>query len=311
MTKNVSNIAHSVRDRLRAISRERNEDFELTLRRFAYERFLYRLQHSPHRDSFILKGGYLIALWMKEYYRATKDVDLLAYIPNTIEDVRRIFSELCDISVEPDGLFFDKDTIEVSVIQEDSEYDGIRINLNAMLDRTRIPLQFDLGFGDVVTPDAKLIEYPSLLDFPAPKVRIYSPQSFIAEKIEAMVSLGFGNSRMKDFYDVYAMSKIFDFDGVEMKAAIEATFKHRGTEVPDKLPVALTDDFANDEQKKIQWRNFIKKFTLIHAPNEFADLIAELRKFIVPILRSIIESAPFDYIWDKASFSWRKQGVRR
>jgi hypothetical protein len=244
-------------------------------------------------------------LWMNEYYRATKDVDLLAFIPNRIENVRAIFGEICNVPVEPDGLIFNAGNIDVFVIQEDSEYDGIRVTFLATLEKTRIPLQFDLGFGDVVTPEAASIEYPSMLDFPSPRVRVYSPQSVTAEKIEAMVSLGAGNSRMKDFYDLYAMSRLFEFKGSELEAAIEATFKQRGTEIPGDIPVALTDEFAQDNEKAIQWRSFIKKFRLVHAPNNFSEVIVELRKFIMPIFISIRKGVSLSTKWDNITFTWK------
>jgi hypothetical protein len=187
MTKRVTNVAASVGQKLRNIARERNEDFALVLTKFALERLLFRLSQSKHRDIFVLKGALLFELWTQERYRTTRDADLLARGDNTPERFVSVFRDVCSIVVVDDSLRFDAQTIKGERITEDADYHGIRVTFVGYLENARIPIQIDIGFGDVVTPPPKEAVFPTLLDFPAPKLLAYPRESVIAEKFEAMV----------------------------------------------------------------------------------------------------------------------------
>ncbi len=198
--------------------------------------------------------------------------------------------------VEPDGLTFDPGSIQVTAIREDQEYQGQRVQLTARLERARINLQIDIGFGDVVTA-APEVEYPTLLDFPAPRLRAYTKEAVIAEKLQAMVSLGLLNSRMKDFYDLWMISRAFDFDGATLAQAIQSTFERRRTEVPAGTPPALTPEFARDPTKVTQWKAFLRRNRLDVSGVEFGQIIEELAGFLVPLLSVIANRAEFNRTW--------------
>ena len=259
MTNSPRDIGASVRARLLFLARDRGDDFQLVLTRFANERLLYRLSRSPHRSSFVLKGATLFTLWSGKGHRATRDVDLLGFGDPSEERIRAVFFEVLTADVEEDGIRFDLSSVSVGPIREQQEYDGVRVLLDAYVTTAKVRLQVDVGFGDAVTPNPVVSEFPVLLDFPAPQLRVYPRETVIAEKLEATVNLGLANSRMKDFYDLVFLSRSFAFDGVLLVAAIGATFERRGTPIPRETPVALTPEFSEAPSKNTQWTAFLRK----------------------------------------------------
>ena len=217
-------MAASVRGRLLKLSRERREEFHGLLTRYALERLLYRLGLSGHREQFVLKGAMLFPLWKSEPHRPTRDLDLLGKGNPTIAHLEQVFGEVCRVSAGEDGIQFLPDTVVGVQIREDQVYEGVRIRLVARLAGATIPLQIDIGFGDVVTPAPTEVEYPTILDFPPPRLQAYPRETVIAEKLQAMVTLGIANSRMKDFYDVWVLAQSFAFEGDLLCRAIQATF---------------------------------------------------------------------------------------
>lgn len=257
-----ANLAASVRQRLLNLSVTRREDPNLTLTRYALERLLYRLAQSEYVGQFILKGAMLFALWTKSEHRPTRDLDLLGFGEASGESLTAVFHELCGVEVEPDGLEFDPDSIRVTEIREGQSYQGQRVKLNARLGNANIPVQVDIGFGDVVTPAAQPIDYPTLLDLPAPRIRAYPPETVVAEKLQALVDLGMQNSRMKDFYDLWSIARQFSFEGQTLVAAVRAAFERRATTLPKTVPTGLSEEFSTDEQKNTQWRAFLERTQL-------------------------------------------------
>jgi hypothetical protein len=195
-----------VRQRLLNQSRAQNRPFQELLQYFAMERFLYRLAKSPHADRFILKGALLLTAWRAPVSRPTMDIDLAGRTDNRPDHIKAVVSAVCAVIVDPDGIEFNRDSIEVSRIKEDADYEGIRVQFRATLARARVPMQLDIGFGDVVTPGPTEVAYPTMLDFPAPVLRAYPKETVIAEKLEALTALGLLNSRMKDYYDLALLS---------------------------------------------------------------------------------------------------------
>ena len=256
-TREPKNLAASVRQKLFGLARARNEDFGLMLVKYGLERILYRLSRSKHRDAFVLKGALLFELWTHRSYRATRDADFLARGDNTPERFVTIFKELCVIDVDPDGLTFDAGSVKAERITEDADYEGVRVTFTAYLERARIPIQIDIGFGDVITPAPIETTYPTLLPGPNPHLLTYPKETVVSEKFEVMVKLGIANSRMKDFYDLETLSRTLDFDGKTLREAIGKTFERRGTELPSSgTPVAFTSEFYDDANKKKQWAAF-------------------------------------------------------
>lgn len=254
-----ANISASVRARLLNLAKAQGEEFQNTLTRFGIERILYRLSQSEHNDTFVLKGASLFAFWTGKIHRPTQDIDLLGRGSTDPERLRAIFESVCEQPVADDGLRFLTDTIQVTNVREDEQYDGNRITLMAMLGNSRIPIQIDIGFGDTIIPPPVKVEYPTLLDMPSPHLFVYPRETVIAEKFEAMADLGIGNSRMKDFYDIWYLAKQFDFDSASLARAIDSTFERRRTHLPTSPPLALTSEFATDSAKQTQWNAFIKK----------------------------------------------------
>jgi predicted nucleotidyltransferase component of viral defense system len=281
-----SNIAASVRRRLLNIIRETGDDANLVWTRYAAERLLYRLSVSEYAGDFILKGAMLFIAWTGQSYRPTVDMDFLSRGIASSERLTGVFRNVCAAEVEPDGLEFDADSVKVSPIREEQEYQGQRVTLMAFLGKARIPLQVDVGFGDVVTPKARMIVYPTLLDFPAPRIQACPRETVVAEKLQAMVVLGIANSRMKDFYDLYVLARDFAFDGTTLTRAIKATFKRRKTEISHGTPLSLTEEFGLDGTKSIQWRAFVRKSGFQQYMPELPDILLQLREFLLPPLKA-------------------------
>jgi predicted nucleotidyltransferase component of viral defense system len=259
MKRKARNIAASVRARLAQRARDRGDDFQLVLTRYANERLLYRLATSAHAERFILKGAALFTLWIGHPHRATRDLDLLGFGDDDAAHLRDVFVDVLGRAMPDDGVAFDVDVLDVGPIRDDQEYGGVRVATIARISGAQVRVQVDIGFGDVVTPAAELVDFPALLDFPPPRLRAYPRESVIAEKLDAMVQLGMANSRMKDFFDVALLAEGFSFDGALLVRAIRATFERRRTALPRGLPVALTSVFANDATKRTQWAAFVRK----------------------------------------------------
>lgn len=295
--KNPENIAASVRQRLLNLSKDRKEDFNLILTRYAVERFLYRISQSDHADKFVLKGAMLTAILIGEVHRPTRDLDLLGFGDPEAEAIKDVIREICQAEVEKDGLEYDAENVEIDEIRGNQDYPGQRVKINVKLGSAKITIQVDIGFGDAVTPKAETISYPVLLDFPAPRIRAYNKETQIAEKLQAMVFLGMANSRMKDFYDIFILSKTFSFKGDALVKAIKATFDRRGTEIPEDIPLALTDEFANDSDKNTQWKAFIRRNGLDDFGLDFSQWIEALRNFLLEPLNVAANEEKFQQSW--------------
>jgi len=280
------NLAASVKARLLTLAQRRDESFNLLMVRFGIERLLYRLCQSRHADRFLLKGAMLFALWDEKAPRPTQDVDFLAFGPTGLEDIAAVFREIVDTPVLADGLVFQADSIRVEHIREADAYGGVRVRLLALLGKGEVPLQVDLGSGDVVTPAPEKSVFPALLDFPAPHIRSYPIYTVVAEKFEAMVKLGVTNTRMKDFFDVWFLSRRFDFDGATLHQAIHATFARRLTALGEQLPFPLTDGFAKEGAKQTQWAAFLRRNGLAGAPLDFPEVVGLIRQFVGPAIRT-------------------------
>ena len=293
----LKNVGASVRARLTHAARERKENVQLALTRFAIERLLYRLSLSPHRDQFVLKGAMLFSLWTPTPYRATGDLDLLGYGDASPERIAANFREVCGIDVEDDGVVFKPETLQAEPARAEDEYSGVRITMTAEIAGARLPIQIDIGFGDAVTPAVLEINYPSLLDMPAPRLRAYPPETVVAEKFQALVALGMLNSRMKDFFDLWAISETFAFDGPVLADAIAATFDRRHTTIPVETPVALTPAFAEDAAKRAQWQGFLRRTALSIAPGSFVEMQTKVSAFVLPPVQSLVVDKPLECKW--------------
>lgn len=295
----VKNLAASVKARLANVAREQREDFQELLSRFGRERLLYRLSVSEYQERFILKGALLFAYWMGAPHRPTRDLDLLGYGEPDIAVLETVFRDLCGAEVQPDGLVFQPDSVKGERIKDEEKYEGVRLHMTALIEKTRVPLQIDVGFGDRVVPKPEEIDFPTLLDFPAPHLKSYTRASMVAEKFEAMVKLGMLNTRMKDFFDVWTVSQQFAFDGPTLSRAIEMTFETRGTAVPNKRPLALSPEFYEDREKNAQWKAFLNKAKLNAEGKSLAEIAEALRMFLVPVSEAVARDELLKRNWER------------
>lgn len=295
--RDVTNLPTSVHDRLLKISRERGDEFQDLLINYALERWLYRMTQSTHRDRFVLKGAMLFAIWSDEPHRSTGDLDLLGYGTNTIAEMEEIFRDICLIKCEADGLEMPTASVRGDVIREDRRYEGVRIHLLAMLGRARIPLQIDIGFGDAVVPPPTEMTYPTLLDLPAPRLRAYQRETVVAEKFHAMVERGIGNSRMKDYFDLWILTESFEFDGAILMDAIRATFERQRTALPNAVPVGLTRSFGEHPEKLAQWRAFVRRGKLRAGSVNLPEVVTRVHDFLMPLIQALGSGNSFAGQW--------------
>ncbi|MCL2001322.1 MAG: nucleotidyl transferase AbiEii/AbiGii toxin family protein [Planctomycetes bacterium] len=307
MTPTPDGLTASVRRRLLDLATRTGDDPNVIWSRYAVERLLYRLSVSEFAGEFALKGAVLFAVWSDQPHRPTMDLDLLAFGPDSEERIALIFQAVCDLPVEPDGLRFDTDSLRIQPIRETAEYQGRRVTLTAWLGKARIPVRVDMGFGDVVTPATEMVDFPTLLDLPAPRVRACPRQTVVAEKLHALVTLGMANSRMKDFYDLYVLSDHFTFEGTVLVGAVQATFQRRKTSLPADTPVALTEELFRDAAKQAQWAAFTRRLGEKGPPVAFIDVWSRLRLFLLPVLESAAERGPALCHWP-AGGPWQMGG---
>ena len=278
----ITNMAASVLARLKNLAQTRRQDYQHLLLRYATERFLYRLSISPHADSFVLKGGNLFVIWQNgNNSRPTLDSDFLCFGDTSHDYLREVFADISKLD-NADGVLYDAEGITVEAIREDARYGGTRVCFNAFIGKVRIPMQFDIGVGDAVTPPPELADFPVLLNGDVPRLKVYPMATAIAEKIEAMVVRGGSNSRMKDFYDIWKLTNLFEHSSALLRTAITNTFKRRGTVFPESVPYALTPDFARRPEKPVQWRAFCRKNRLADAPLDFEEVVMRLAAFLIP-----------------------------
>ena len=292
-----SNVPASVRQRLLNFAEENGHDFQDVLRRYGAERFLYRLSQSEFSQQLILKGAALFLVWTGAYYRPTRDIDLLKLGPPDIKQIEGMMRSICRIQCGEDGVIFPENSVRVWQIKEDDEYGGIRATFEGKLGRIRIPMQVDIGTGDAVTPPCKVEEYPAILGANPLRVVAYPRETVVAEKFEAMVELAMKNSRMKDFYDLWALASDFEFDGIVLCKATKATFLRRKTPLPETEPTALTPDFFKDQLKTAQWKAFLGKGEFKKQERDFGKVVRLIADFVMPPVRALVKHSDFDRKW--------------
>ncbi|MDL2321395.1 nucleotidyl transferase AbiEii/AbiGii toxin family protein [Desulfosarcina sp. OttesenSCG-928-B08] len=289
------NTAASVRARLFTHARKTKQDFSLVLTRYAIERLLYRISISQHADQFLLKGALLLGLWFDIPHRPTRDADFLGFGSAELPHIKSVFKEICMIETH-DGVTFQPDTVQVDKIRKEANDAGVRVKLIGVIDSARCQIQIDIGFGDAVTPGPEDVEYPVMLsEFAAPKLRVYPRYTVVAEKLEALASLGIANSRMKDYFDLWILARHSRFDGDILRQAVQATFDQRKTVLTGEAPFGLTDVFAQDAQKQAQWQAFLRKNRLETLC--LAQTLASLRDFLLPVIAAASADTEYPYDW--------------
>ncbi len=282
MKNQIKNLEASIRARLNKIARDSSRDFDAVLLQYFQERFLYRLSISAYKLNFILKGALLFIAYEIPRSRPTKDIDFLGInTSSTHADILRVVKEVVVLSGE-DGIRFDPESITSEVIKKDTDYQGIRINIKAYLGRANRRIHFDIGFGDKIIPNPVELDFPVLLpDMPYPRLIAYTPESAIAEKLEAIVKLGLATSRMKDFYDIYHLASHRNFDASILREAIETTFNNRKTSLSKRFEI-YKDNFINEKNKQLQWNAFLHRHGL-KSDLSFPECVRFIEKFIEPL----------------------------
>jgi hypothetical protein len=299
-----TNVAASIKQRLLNRARERNEDFNLLLTKYGLERVLYRIGQSQYKDSFVLKGALLFELWTEQRYRPTRDADFLSTGDSSPERYQQIFEEICDMKVEDDGVRFNQETVKVEKIKEDQDYEGLRVTFTGFMEAARLPVQIDIGFGDVVTPGPIETDFPTLLQNSAPRLLSYPRETVIAEKFEAMVKLGIANTRMKDFHDLKTLSELFRFESAPLTSAIQHTFERRKTALPvAEPPTALTEEFFADTAKMAQWNAFVAKNRFYIQPSSLESVTSSIREFVMPLMQPEVLNGEGRLHWEPSK-SW-------
>lgn len=296
MTNAADGLPASIHARLLNHARKTVQDYNRVLERYALERFLYRLSKSDHAERFVLKGAMMMRVWLGEAIRPTRDADLLGFGEMDDAWLLAAFREICNTTVDADGMTYLAKTLAIDDIRENDAYGGRRITLRSHLGNSALRIQIDVGIGDAVTPEPERLAYPSLLDMPPARLRVYRQETAIAEKLHILVSFGMANSRMKDFFDIAALAKNETFDGTLLSDAVRATFERRKTELPAEAPVALTDTFGKDPAKQRQWTAFVNRNGLT-AADSLEQTVAIIRDFTEPVLKELAKQKDFMKRW--------------
>ncbi len=284
MTKR--NVAESVKQRLLNQRKATGRPYDELLRYFGMERFLYRLGQTRHVNDFVLKGAMMLRVLDAGMARPTADLDLMGKQLWSADQIAAMVEDCFAVPVE-DGLTFDRNSLRTDQIRLHHNYQGIRCQFESLLIRTRIAIQIDVGFNDAVVPAPVRVDYPTLLDFPPPSIWVYSAETVVAEKFEAMVMLAEANSRMKDFYDIWLLSTQRQFDAQTLSEALKATFERRGTALPTSPPHALSPAFHDLPIKQTQWRAFLRKILRQDIALSLGDVTREIGSFLMPLVEGL------------------------
>jgi len=302
--REIKNPGASVRARLTNIARETKRDFDAILLQYFQERFLYRLSISPYRSAFVLKGALLFLVYEMPFFRPTKDVDFLVRsrskdmgtIKGIIQDIVRMDTE--------DGVRFFPESVSLERVMEDAEYEGIRVKVHGSLEKARKTLQIDIAFGDVLVAGPVEMEFPLLLDDqPAPRLKVYSNESAIAEKFQSLVKLNILTSRMKDVYDILFLALHQSFQMDLLRNAIVKTFNRRGTPIDDRKSI-FAKEFKSSKEKQAQWIAFLRR-TRLESYNTFDKAIDHLDLFLEPVCSQKSSASRDQLRWNPKNWSWQ------
>jgi len=281
------NLIASLQDRLKNEGRRSGVHYASVLEQFALSRFFARRAQSDYADRFVLKGAQLFRFIKEGGHRPTRDADFLSFGDHDPEVLQEIFTEICQLTLEQeDALIWEN--IKAAAIREENSHGGVRVKIGCQLGRVKIPLQIDIGFGDIITPGVRFQKWEAPLDYKDVSLATYPMETVIAEKLETAVTLGINNSRMKDFYDLHWLQSHLEFDGNDLTEAVTNTFNQRSTNIPDTIPVIFTEEFSSDAQKIEQWSAFLRKGNL--DPMELSVVLNDISVFLVPVLRKQVSN---------------------
>lgn len=290
------NLAESIRQRLRNLAKSAGRPAGDLLQYYAMERFLYRLSKSPYADRFILKGALMLNIFGGQLSRATKDIDFLGRTENNLDTISSAIKECLLLDVPKDGLEFKVASLKIRPIQLGLPEVGAAVTFDAKIGAAILKIQVDISFGNNVIPEALWVVYPQLLDFGSPEVLGYTAESIIADKFEAMVSRNETNTRLKDFYDIWVLSEIREFEGRHLQEAIASTFQFFKTDIPKEVALCLTPEFFERPDKLSQWKAFLNN-AKVDIELNLADAAKRIEDFLMPVCAQINSNQEFKAKW--------------
>jgi predicted nucleotidyltransferase component of viral defense system len=284
----MADIAQSILDKLKIKARSTGKDYQLLLQLFCQEEFLRRLSRSEYRQNLILKGGLFLYCISGFQSRPTMDIDfLLRNLSNTEDSILKVIENV--ISTDTGSSIVNFEFLRLEPIAEHREYNGIRAKLVARIKNTRTPFDVDMGVGDIVVPKPEVKTLPTQLDgFESPSIYVYSLESTIAEKFDAIISRLELTSRMKDYFDIYYLAITYPFDGRKLQEAIFETLQKRGTPY-DTSTLLEVGKFSEAPEMLAKWRHFVK--TTLKASVDFKEVIDVIVKFVGPAFDAIIHES--------------------
>lgn len=298
----MADVAASVLAKLRNKAKASGISYQQCLQLFMQEEFLRKLSKSGYDDCLVLKGGLFIYTLTNFESRATIDVDfLLRNFSNSIEDVKELVENIINTPTGNDYIIMTAKGFEE--ISPQRKYHGISAQIIGQIKNVRVPFNVDIGVGDVIVPKAEQRTINTQLpDFEMPVIKTYSLESTIAEKFDAILQRFELTGRMKDFYDIYYLSRTFDFDGAKLQAAIFETLQRRGTPY-DRDSFKRIIALAKDEDMQKRWKYFLKNIkdnTL-----KFEIVIREIQKFLEPVFVAIVSEEEWQKEWCATKCKWR------
>lgn len=305
-TKLPKDVGASVRARLYQHAQVHGDNFQRVLTRYAIERLLYRISATAATDHYMLKGAMLFATWPAHALRPTVDLDLLGHGDASPAAITELFTGICQVAVPEDGVLFDPATLRLEPIRENDGYQGVRLHVRATLARAVIPVIVDIGFGDHVYPPPTRQAFPNLLaGMPATRILMYPPETVVAEKFEVILRFGRANGRVKDYYDIWVITRTFPFELSQLVEAVGGTFRRRETIVPDEAPAGLDDAFAELVAQRGLWTGFLRRTPPAMPPPAFIELLADLRRFLEPVIAALALPEAARGQWDPQAGTWR------
>ncbi|MBN1578694.1 MAG: nucleotidyl transferase AbiEii/AbiGii toxin family protein [Chitinispirillaceae bacterium] len=276
--KNPTNPAASIRQRLLNYAKSTRQDFQRIIDGYAIECILDRLAHSAYADRFLLKGALLFTVWSGAGKRPTRDIDLMGRGENEISAVVDIFKEIISVEIQDDCMVFFPDRVEGMKIKEDDEYEGVRVFIEGSICGAISNVQVDIGFGDAVTPGPVYVEFPRMIKMRPFSLFMYPRETVFAEKLDAILTRGMVNSRMKDYYDLFILIRDNSFNAESLRRAVLNTLNRRKTILPDSCPKGLSEEFAHNHEKVVQWKSFLNKSGL--DAGELSEIITNIRELV-------------------------------
>ncbi len=296
-----------IRRRLKGRAAELGLDFQQAVLYYAMERFLFRLSQTQWSDRLVVKGAVMLRVWDAVVARPTRDIDFLGRVENTPEAIRGLVAECLSIPLD-DGLVFEPE-IHVEPIAVEDRYPGVRAKVAGHLGGARFVLRLDIGIDDAVVPDPGWVDYPVLLGDEAPRILAYQPATAIAEKFQAMIEIGLANSRMKDYHDIWMLSRTLEFDGQDLADAIRATFQRRDTALPSETPAELKPEYTLQPETSRMWDTYRKRFSVSASdlPEDLQDVADAIAAFVMPAVIAAAHDFDFDQAWTLAT-GWTRRG---